>query len=263
MNVTLLAPAAVALTAAAFVGHSTGADDDVDDVAAVTTTTEPPELDWVHELDCEGLDSTSLTTYVLASGEIRFVYEDDGVITCDEVMVVTSYASRGPDVDNHHDPEVDELVFQVSELEAAGAAGITVAPELDECWAGLELHRDGDTLLWDHVLGDGCEMEVTTSFAGAPHPTEIHVVQQSGSIAPPYTFEHDTDDSTILTGLPNGTWYVKVYEGAVAGTTIAVDGGTPLLTDTIEGVPDGAIVDIAHPDPGRRVVAEPRLTAGR
>ena len=34
---------------------------------------------------------------------------------------------------------------------------------------------------------------------------------------------------------------------------MAIDGGTPLLTDIVEGVPDGATVHIAHPDLGRRV----------
>ena len=238
-------------------------DDGPNEWAAVTTTTEPAELDIVHELPCEGLDHGLLTTYVSASNEITFVYEDDGVITCDEVMVVKSYASHGPEIDNHHDSLVDEIVFQVSELEAAGSEGITVAPELDECWAGVEVHRDGDTLAWDHVFGDGCELEVASSFGGSPFATELHVVQQSGSIQPPHIFEHDSDDTTVLSGLPNGTWYVKVYEGALAGTTMAVDGGTPLLTDIVEGVPDGATVHIAHPHPGRRLGPARSLTTRR
>ena len=249
---------------AAGVGIAAGPrDDGPDDWAAVTTTTQPAERDFVHELPCEGLDHGLLTTYVSASNEIRFVYAGDDVVTCDEVMVVKSYASHGPEIDNHVDPLVDEIVFQVSELEAAGAEGITVAPALDECWAGVEVHRDGDTLAWDHVFGDGCELEVSTSFGGSPFTTELHVVQQSGSIQPPHIFEHDSDDTTVLTGLPNGTWYVEVYEGALAGTTMAVDGGTPLLTDIVQGVPDGSTVHIAHPDPGRRVDPSRSVTPRR
>ena len=93
----------------------------------------------------------------------------------------------------------------------------------------------------------GANWRVASSFDGSPFATELHVVQQSGSIQPPHIFEHDSDDTTVLSGLPNGTWYVKVYEGALAGTTMAVDGGTPLLTDIVEGVPDGVTVHIDAP----------------
>jgi hypothetical protein len=175
------------------------------------------------------------------------VYAGDDVTTCDEVVVVTSYASGGPEVDHTFDPEVDEIVFDVSALEAAGPAGITVDPELDPCWAGLEVLRDGDTYLWSDVDGDGCEMEITTDFHGSPWSTQVHVVQQSGSIQPPHIFDHVADTTTVLTGLPNGTWYVKVYDGAVAGTTMSVDGGAPDGVAIVHGVPDGSSVLIEHP----------------
>lgn len=266
MSIDLFTPAAVVLTVitglAGLAGPNSDDDDRVNDAAVVTATPPPAELTFVDTLPCEPLDGSLLVKHVLASGELRFVYPNDGVITCDEAMVVVSYAANGPDVD-HLDPIVDQVVFQVAELEAAGAAGVTVAPQLDPCWAGVEVLRDGDTFVWDHVIGDGCELEVTSSFAGAPFATEIHVVQQTGNIVPPYMFPHDQDDTTVLTGLPNGTWYVKVYEGAVPATTMSVDGGTPLLTDTVYGVPDGSEVQIAHPDQGRRVETDRRITAPR
>ena len=203
--------------------------------------------DAAPEGRCSPLDSRALDIDWKPSGHLKFVYEGDDVTTCDEVIVVTSYASGGPDVDHTFDPVVDEAVFNVSELEAAGPAGVTVSPDLDPCWAGIEVLRDGDTYLWSDVGGDGCEMEVTTDFHGAAFATEIHVVQQSGSIQPPHIFGHVADTTTVLTGLPNGTWYIKVYEGAVAGTTMSVDGGEPDQVTIVNGVADGSDVLIEHP----------------
>lgn len=195
---------------------------------------------------CQPLATAALDVDVLRSG-VRISYSGDRYATCDEAVVITSRASAGPVVDNHDDPLLDEAVLQASALEAAGPAGIHVPLALDPCWAGIQVHRDGDTPVWDEVVGDGCELVVTTDFAGDPHDTEIHVVQQSGNIQPPHIFEHDEDGTTVLTGLPDGTWYVKVYEGAVDGTTISVDGGTAAETDIVHGVADGSTVLVEHP----------------
>jgi len=195
---------------------------------------------------CQPLHDAGLDVDVLRSG-IRLTYAGDRYATCDEAMVVTSYSSAGPVVDNHFDPVVDQAVVQVSALEAAGPSGVLVDVAFDPCWAGIQVHRDGDTLVWEHVDGDGCELTVTTEFAGAPSDTEIHVVQQSGNIQPPHIFEHVDDDTTVLSGLPDGTWYVKVYEGAIDGTTMAVDGGAPAEVEIVHGVADGSTVEIHHP----------------
>src|SRR5690606_8654239 len=162
-------------------------------------------------------------------------------------VVVSSHASAGPVVDNHADPLLDQAVVQASALEAAGPAGIHVPLALDPCWAGIQVHRDGDTLVWDEVVGDGCELVVTTDFAGAAHDTEVHVVQQTGNIQPPHIFEHDADGTTVLTGLPDGTWYVKVYEGAMDGTTMSVDGSPAAEVEIVHGVAAGSTVLIEHP----------------
>ena len=215
--------------------------------AGTARAAEPVEpIGDVAAVRCTPLDGDLLDVQVKPNGQLKLVFAGDGVPTCDEVMVVSSYAGAGPVVDNH-DPMLDQIGFQVSELEAAGPAGVTVAPVLDPCWAALEVLRDGDTFMWEDVLGDGCEMEITTDFAAGPWDTEIHVVQQSGNIQPPHIFDHDADESTVLTGLPDGTWYVKVYEGAVAGTTMAVDGGAAQATTIVNGVPDGAEVLVHHP----------------
>ena len=56
---------------AAGVASAAGPNDEgPDEWAAVTTTTVPAELDIVHELPCEGLDHSLLTTYVSASNEM-------------------------------------------------------------------------------------------------------------------------------------------------------------------------------------------------
>jgi hypothetical protein len=197
---------------------------------------------------CQVLDGAALDVDVLRSG-VRLTYAGDRYDTCDEAVVVTSHASAGPAVDNHADPVLAQVAVQVSALEAAGAAGVHVPLVLDPCWAGLQVHRDGDTLVWDDVVGDGCELTVETDFAGDGSATEIHVVQQTGNIRPPHVFQHDADEVTVLTGLPDGTWYVKVHEGAVVGTTMAVDGAAPAEVTTVHGVADGSTVEIHHPAP--------------
>jgi hypothetical protein len=47
--------------------------------------------------------------------------------------------------------------------------------------------------------------------------------------------------------LPNGTWYVKVHDGAVAGTTMSVDGSPSDEIAIVNRVPDGSSVLIEHP----------------
>jgi hypothetical protein len=203
---------------------------------------------------CQPLATRALDVDVLRSG-VRVSYAGDAYDTCDEAVVVTSYAGAGPAVDNHVDPVLGQAVLQASALEAAGPSGIHVALPMDPCWAGIQVHRDGDTLVWEEVVGDGCELTIETDFAGAPHATEVHVVQQSGNIQPPHIFSHVEDDETVLTGLPNGTWYVKVYEGAVDGTTMAVDAAPAVEATIVHGVADGSTVSIVHP-------ADLGLTAG-
>lgn len=272
MTVAMFNPAAIAVAvasvaAAGLAGVNLGGPDDgPEDIAVGVTTTTDPDVGTFVVLDdppCTPLDPDELDIDVQPSGVLTFVFPvddeldvaipGDGPTTCNEAMVVTSYAAAGPVVDNH-DPVIEQVVFQIADLEAAGAAGITVEIALDPCWAGLQVHRDGDTLLWDDVLGDGCVLEVASDFAGTPFPTEIHVVQQTGNIQPPYIFDHVVDDTTVLTGLPDGTWYVKIYEGAHFATTMAVDGGTPQVATIVNGVADGSVVEIAHPDPGPRSI---------
>ena len=148
MSITLSLPAAIAVVATALLV----ADDDHD-------------LDITAAARCEALDAEQLTIDLQPAGSLELIYAGDDHVTCNEVIVVTSYASDGPVVDNHHDPVVDQEVIQVAALEAAGATGITVHLELDECWAGLQVHRDGDTLLWEHVEGDGCIDDFTSQPA--------------------------------------------------------------------------------------------------
>lgn len=229
-----LVPIAVGLAAGAFIAAPAHAESPIDDFAPVRG---------------QALDARLLDVQLKPSGQVKLVYEGDDFATCNEVMVVTSYASAGPDVDNHFDPVLDQIVFDVAELEAAGHAGVTVDPVLDPCWSGLQVARDGDTLMWEHVDGDGCEMEITTDFQAAGWDTEIHVVQQTGNIEPPHIFHHEADETTVLTGLPDGTWYVKVYEGALAGTTMSVDGAAAQATDIVHAVADGSSVEIDHPMP--------------
>jgi hypothetical protein len=228
----LVSPIVLGIATAAALATPAAAREPIDDITAER---------------CHALDSRQLEIELKPSGQVKLVYGGDDVATCNEAMVVTSYASAGPAVDNHVDPVLDQIVFFVTDLEAAGPAGVTVAPALDPCWAGLQVHRDGDTLVWEHVDGDGCEMHIATDFAGAAWDTEIHVVQQTGNIQPPHVFEHDADETTVLSGLPDGTWYVKVYEGAVAGTTMSVGGGAASPTNIVHAVPDGAAVEITHP----------------
>jgi hypothetical protein len=195
---------------------------------------------------CQPLATDSLDVEVLRSG-VSLTYAGDRYQTCDEALVVTSYSVSGPITDNHHDPLLGEGVVAASTLEAAGPAGVHVPLAIDPCWAGIQVHRDGDTLIWDEVVGDGCELTVTTDFAGDPWDTEIHVVQQTGNIQPPHIFSHDADGTTVLTGLPDGTWYVKVHDGAADGTTMAVDGAAPVAVTIVHGVADGSTVEIDHP----------------
>ena len=136
---------------------------------AAPARAEPP-VDDLAIARCEPLDGRSLAVGLSPGGELLLVYANDAVATCNEAIVVSSYASAGPSVDNHADPLLDQIVLDVAELEAAGSTGVTVEPVLDRCWAGLQVHRDGDTLLWEHVEGNGCEPSIDVLSADPSHP---------------------------------------------------------------------------------------------
>lgn len=191
---------------------------------------------------CTALPAKYFDVELDQSGAGNISVADDGVTNCDEAVVLWSLANSSAVIDNH-EPIIDQLVLQVADLEAAGTKGIDFSIELDPCWAGFQVLRDGDTVVHQEMLGDGCEMTVAVNFTGAPAEAEIHVVQQTGTIAPPHIWTVDDDHVAYLTGLPNGTWYVKVFEGFLPGSSIGV-GAVTTSADTFHGVEDGATVDI-------------------
>lgn len=206
---------------------------------------EPTPIDDLAIARCQPLATRSIAVKVLGNGDVRVSAPDDGRPTCNEMIVVTSYAGAGT-IDNTA-PVLEQVALPALDVEAAGPSGITVAIDLDPCWPTLQVHRDGDTLVWQDVWGGGCELTVTSEFPGSPWPTEIHVVQQTGNIQPPHLMFHDVSQTTVLTGLPDGTWYVKVFAGALPGTEMTVDGGATQQVSTVYGVGDGSSVVIDHP----------------
>ncbi|MGI9597915.1 MAG: hypothetical protein ACR2QK_17250 [Acidimicrobiales bacterium] len=191
---------------------------------------------------CTALPAKYFDVELDDSGNGNISVADDGITNCDEGVVLWSIANSSAVIDNH-EPIVDQLVLQVADLEAAGMKGIDFSIELDPCWAGFQVLRDGDSLVHEEMVGDGCEMTVAVDFTGAPAEAEIHVVQQTGTIAPPHIWDVDDDQVTQLTGLSSGTWYVKVYEGFTPDSSISV-GAETTYADTVYGVEHGATVEI-------------------
>ncbi len=191
---------------------------------------------------CTALAARYFDVELDESGAGNISVADDGISNCDEQVVLWSLANSSAVIDNH-EPIIDQLVLQVADLEAAGPKGIDFAIELDPCWGGFQVLRDGDTLVHEEMVGDGCEMTVAVDFTAAPAQADIHVVQQTGTIAPPHIWQVTDDHVTQLTGLPNGTWYVKVFDGFTPDSSITV-GTDTTYADTVHGVADGSTVDI-------------------
>ena len=193
---------------------------------------------------CQVADRNLFDVSIATDGEVTVAYPQDGHDTCDESVVIQTWSSNGVTVDQHAAPPLGAWVTTVSDLEAAGPSGLSAMLPMDPCYTAVTVHRDGDTLVHDDIVGDGCEMTIVTDFAGAGHDAEIHVVQQTGIIAPPHFVTVDEDDTTVLTGLPNGTWYVKVFDGWNVGSSITVDGGPAQPASTVYDVEDGSTVEI-------------------
>ncbi len=68
----------------------------------------------------------------------------------------------------------------------------------------------------------------------------------------------NADDMTVLTGMPSGTWYVKVYDGFTEGSTI----GSVGVGNTIDGVPNGSRVDIEINTPFGLTTLQPAVPTG-
>ncbi|MEM9564725.1 MAG: hypothetical protein AAGA93_19040 [Actinomycetota bacterium] len=202
----------------------------------------PTDLTW-RPPTCTPLPANHVDVELdeLGNGNIRVI--GDRVASCDEAVVLWSIVNSSSVVDNH-EPIIDEIVLQVADLEAAGPKGIDFSIELDPCWAGFQVLRDGDSLVHEEMIGDGCEMTVAVDFTSAPSEAEIHVVQQTGTIAPPHIWTVTDDQVTNLTGLPSGTWYVKVYDGFTPDSSISVDAAAPTAADTVYGVGHDATVDV-------------------
>jgi hypothetical protein len=178
---------------------------------------------------------------------ITLTAPDDGAKTCPEGVAIYSFAGNGAGAIDNHWPVVDFLVVPALEIEAAGVAGVTVPIQLDPCWPAVQVLRDGDSLVWQDSFGTGCAMWVSTDFVGKSWPTQIHVIQQTGTIMPPHIFNHVTDQTTALTGLPSGAYLVKVYDGATPGTTTSVDGDKPVKGSSVGKVAVGSHVEFRHP----------------
>ncbi len=198
---------------------------------------------WTWRPACTPLAAEYFDVEIDESGDGNISVADDGVVNCDEAVVLWSMANSSSVVDDD-EPIIDELVLQVADLEAAGQTGIDFSIELDPCLAGFQVLRDGDSLVHEEMIGDGCEMTVAVDFTGAPAEAEIHVVQQTGTIAPPHIWTVDDDHVTNLVGLPSGTWYVKVFDGFTPGSSISVDAEGVSGADTVYGVGHDATVDI-------------------
>jgi len=223
-----------ALIVAASIGVAGPASAHPADGGPTDRTSRPPA--------CTALHAKYFDVEIDESGNGTITVGDDGITNCNESVVLWSIANSSATIDNH-EPLVDQLVLEVADLEAAGPKGIDFSIELDPCWGGFQVLRDGDTLVHEEMIGDGCGMTVDVDFAGAPANAQIHVVQQTGTIAPPHIWDVSDDHVTHLTGLPNGTWYVKVYEGFVPDSSISV-GPQITYADTIHGVGHGATVEI-------------------
>lgn len=209
---------------------------------------------------CERLDATDLdvTLTPLKHERVRVDVEltGDGPF-CDDTVHVRSRSSAGPDVaaSDPHADRPDEIPLVDSRFRAALSDGVLFGATkgstsysndfaADPCWAGIEIHLDDGTPIFEEVLGDGCEMTVVTDFWVDPHSADIHVVQQTGNIQPPHIWTVLDDDTTVLTGLPSGTWYVKVFDGWTPNSHIAVDDGPPIEQSTVYDVADGSFVEI-------------------
>jgi len=114
---------------------------------------------------CTALSAKYFDVELDQSGAGNISVADDGVTNCDEAVVLWSLANSSAVIDDH-EPIIDQLVLQVADLEAAGTKGIDFSIELDPCWAGFQVLRDGDTLVHQQMLGDGCEM--TVGFSATP-----------------------------------------------------------------------------------------------
>jgi hypothetical protein len=211
--------------------------------AAAQNRLDSPSYEQPQASRCAALDAHDFHVDIDRNGDGNISVDDDGVKNCDESVVLWSFASSSAIIDTD-EPIIDELVVSVADLETAGPVGIDFSLRLDPCWAGFQVLRDGDTTVHREMIGDGCEMVIDVDFSASPSEAEIHVVQQTGIIQPPHIFTVTDDTTTQLTGLPNGTWYVKVYDGFTKGSSISMVDGASTTSNTLYDVPDGSHVDV-------------------
>jgi hypothetical protein len=226
--------ATAALTAAAIATAAPVSAHNRNDSPGYGLRTAPP---------CTALHARYFNVTIDETGAGNISVDDIGQTSCNESVVLWSFASSSAVIDNN-EPIIDDDVIMIADLEAAGSEGIDFDLELDPCWAGFKVLRDGDTNVHQEMLGDGCNMVVDVDFSAAPSEAEIHVVQQTGVIRPPHIFTVNGDTTTELTGLPSGTWYVKVYDGFTMGSSISTVGGAQTPSNTLHAVPHDSHVDV-------------------
>jgi hypothetical protein len=234
MSITRSITHCVALVAAAFGGPAVLAAGDA--VAASAAALPVPH--------CTTLDPARLHVTVSTRGVVHLHYSDDGVFTCNEVLQIRSWASAGPTVDNHHDRLIDEEIVWVADLEAAGKYGLDRTITLDPCWAGVEIHRDGDSLVFSHVLGNGCSFTVRSRFVGESYDVLIIVSQDTGGLAQQNVFSLSGGEDLVLPRRPSGSWTVTAAGAGWLGGSISVNGDTPTFEPTRTDIPATATVEV-------------------
>ena len=202
-------------------------DLDLPDLDLTAPPADPPE----PPADCAPVDADAFGVTVIDNGDgtafVQLGYYDTEDACDTDVRVVSNRTNADESVQEQY----AEFATTVDELEAAAAGDGWVETDigLDPCFSTVAVTVDGD-LLHSELFGDGCEITMTKDFPDDPWPAAISLQHVPGW-TDDHVFEVDDDDDVVWTGLPSGPYVVNEFDGAVAATTIAIDGGAPVAYD--------------------------------
>lgn len=235
-------------------------DPDLPDLDVVTPTV-PPDP-WPD--DCVPYDPAAFGITIADNGDGTVIVQIgyfDTEDACNADVHVTSYRT---DAAASAAEELIAWSADVNSLEAAalGDGWLETDIAIDPCFAKVEVSVvDGGAptdVLATEQFGDGCAITVVKEFPDDPWAAGIALIHEPG-----WTDDHvldvEDDDTVTWEGLPSGDYVVNEYIGAVAGTTVAIDGGPPAHYpggDVPVGV--GVTVVFTNPAPDADVDPDPQ-----
>lgn len=174
---------------------------------------------YLHVLGLESYDNHDGTATAIAWYESLLDF-------CDRPLTLSSYRS---DAAGNRLEILALAVTSIDDLQAAPGEEFRTSVPLDPCYTVVELVVGAGEQIFEKRYGDGCAVTVHVDSPDSAHHAEVRLAPSGNGL--PELQMIDGDGALVFGQLPSGDYTIAEVAGAVAGTTIDIDGGGPAAHD--------------------------------